>query len=84
LQIERLSAFIENEGGVIMSDRPFSLFISSRMKELVEERRAVQEAVAAYQMFGWLWERDAGARPESVRETYLRQVENCDLYIGLF
>jgi len=35
-------------------------------------------------MYGWLWEKDAGARPEPIRSTYLKEVEACDLYIGLF
>ncbi len=66
------------------TNQPLSLFISSRMTELVEERRAVQAALSQYHMYGWLWEKDAGARPESIRLTYLKEVEACDLYIGLF
>lgn len=54
------------------------------MQELIEERRAVQAALSQYHMLGWLWEKDAGARPESIRSTYLKEVEACDLYIGLF
>ena len=61
-----------------------SLFISSKMLELVDERKAVQDALAQYHMEGWLWEKDAGANPASVRKTYLKQVEDSDLYIGLF
>lgn len=66
------------------TNQPLSLFISSRMEELVEERRAVQSTLSQYHMYGWLWEKDAGARPESIRQTYLKEVEACDLYIGLF
>ncbi len=65
-------------------DAPLALFISSSMNELVDERKAVQQALAQYRMKGWLWEKDAGARPETVRTTYLKAVEGCDLYIGLF
>jgi Domain of unknown function (DUF4062) len=54
------------------------------MHELAEERRAVQEALSDYHMYGWLWEKDAGARPMSIKETYLKEVEACDIYIGLF
>ena len=50
---------IKKDGGFAMSDHPLSLFISGWTKELFEERRAVQEAGATYQMFGWLWERYA-------------------------
>jgi hypothetical protein len=66
------------------ANHPLSLFISSKMQELLAERRAVQAALAQYQMQGWLWERDAGARPETIRQTYLKAVEECDLYLGLF
>jgi tetratricopeptide (TPR) repeat protein len=66
------------------TNQPLSLFISSKMGELAEERRAVQTALKAYQMSGWLWEDDAGARPETIRSTYLKEVEACDLYLGLF
>lgn len=63
---------------------PLSLFISSKMLELIEERKAVEAALSQYKMYGWLWEKDAGAGPEAVRATYLKYVEACDLYIGLF
>jgi tetratricopeptide (TPR) repeat protein len=66
------------------TNQPLSLFISSKMAELAEERRAVQSALSAYQMFGWLFEQDAGARPEPIQSTYLTEVEACDIYIGLF
>ena len=54
------------------------------MAELAEERQAVQRALATYNMYGWLFEKDAGARPESIQQTYLEEVANCDIYIGLF
>lgn len=67
------------------TNQPLSLFISSKMtKELAGERRAVKESLAAYRMYGWLWEDDAGARPEPIDSTYLTEVEACDIYIGLF
>ncbi len=66
------------------ADRSLSIFISSRMMELIEERHALQSALKTYDMHGWLWEKDAGARPEPIRSTYLKQVEECDIYIGLF
>ena len=61
-----------------------SIFISSKMLELVDERKAVQAALAQYHMEGWLWEKDAGANPAAVRKTYLKQVEDSLIYIGLF
>src|SRR6266487_3095564 len=66
------------------TNQPLSLFISSKMTELADERRAVQTALSEYDMHGWRWEKDAGARPEPIDSTYLTEVEACDLYIGLF
>src|SRR5260370_39665475 len=68
----------------MITNQPLSLFISSKMAELAEERRIVQSALSIYQMHGWLFEKDAGARPEPVQSTYLKEVEACDIYIGLF
>lgn len=68
-----------------MDSQPqLSLFISSKMSELASERQAVQAALSAFLLHGWLWESDAGARPEPIRSTYLSAVEDCDIYIGLF
>ncbi len=60
------------------------LFISSKMQELAQERRAVQEALKEFELYGWLWETDAGARPEPVHSVYLKEVAASDIYIGLF
>ena len=64
--------------------QPLSLFVSSKMQELADERRAVHTALAAFRMSGWIWEDHAGARPEPIRSTYLQEVEACDIYLGLF
>lgn len=66
------------------TNQPLSLFISSKMTELAEERRAVQTALKKYNMYGWLWDDDAGARIEPTQSTYLSEVAACDIYIGLF
>jgi hypothetical protein len=67
---------------------PLSLFVSSKMTELADERLALKEAISrsAFSPYIglWLWEDDAGARPEPIRSMYLTEVEACDLYIGLF
>ena len=54
------------------------------MSELALDRSAVQAALSAFLLHGWLWETDAGASPEPIRSTYLAEVEACDIYIGLF
>jgi Effector-associated domain 2/Domain of unknown function (DUF4062) len=66
------------------TNHPLSLFVSSKMEELAKERKAVQAALSDYNIYGWLWENDAGARPFTLRSTYLKEVEICDIYIGLF
>jgi len=66
------------------TNRPLSLFISSKMQELAHERRHIQAVLKGYEIYGWLWEEDAGARPEPIRNTYLEEVHSCDIYIGLF
>ena len=66
------------------TNQPLSLFISSKMTELKNERQGIQAALKQYNMYGWLWESDAGARPEPIRSTYLDEVEACDIYIGVF
>ena len=67
-----------------MTQPQLSLFISSKMSELALDRSAVQAALSAFLLHGWLWETDAGASPEPIRSTYLAEVEACDIYIGLF
>ncbi len=53
------------------TNHPLSLFISSKMQELADERRAVQATLKDYEMHGWMWEAHADARPEPIRSTYL-------------
>ena len=64
--------------------RPFSLFVSSKITELSDERSAVKAALQRYNMFSWIWENDAGASSEPTRSTYLTALDTCDVYIGLF
>ena len=68
----------------MITNHPLSLFVSSKMEELAQERRAVQAALSDYHMYGWLWENDAGARPFTLHSTYLSELATCDIYIGLF
>jgi len=60
------------------------VFVSSKMEELSEERLAIKSALDALSIEAWVFEEDAGARPSSIRETYLDQLESSDLYIGVF
>lgn len=67
-----------------MTSSKLRVFVSSKMEELSEERRAVKAALDVLRIEGWIFEEDGGARPESIQQTYLHEVEQADLYIGLF
>src|SRR5689334_8191743 len=60
------------------------VFVSSKMQELAPERREVKSALDELKVDGWVFEEDAGARPQSVRQTYTEELDGADLYIGLF
>lgn len=64
------------------------VFISSVLKELMNERLAVQEAITESELLGRhfeveMWE---GFPPMAVpsRNAYLEKLNECDIYIGLF
>ncbi len=64
------------------------IFISSVLKELMNERLAVQEAITENEFLSCyfdveMWE---GFPPMAVpsREAYLEKLKECDIYIGLF
>jgi len=67
-----------------MSVRPLRAFISSKMQELVGERQAIKAALADMHVEAFVFEDDAGARPQTIEDTFLEEVESADLYIGLF
>ena len=60
------------------------VFVSSSMEELAAERSAVKAALEAVKVDAWIFEIDAGARPESIQQTFLEEVEAADLFIGLY
>jgi Domain of unknown function (DUF4062) len=60
------------------------VFVSSRMQELAPERQVVRAALDGLKVEAWVFEQDAGARPESIEKTFLEELEAADLYIGLF
>ncbi len=59
-------------------------FVSSRMKELASERAALKAALAELGIDAFVFEDDAGARAQGIRDTYLDELDAADLYIGLF
>jgi predicted enzyme related to lactoylglutathione lyase len=60
------------------------VFISSKMEELSEERRIIERALDEMVVDAWVFETTAGAKPESIRETYLKALAESDLYLGIF
>jgi predicted NACHT family NTPase/WD40 repeat protein len=59
------------------------VFISSKMAELRDVREVVGAALKERGIEAFVYEEKAGARPDSVVETSLEEVENADLYVGL-
>lgn len=60
------------------------VFVSSKMVELRDVRDIVTKALEDRGINAWVYERDVSARPESVEETSLAEVESSDVYVGLF
>jgi hypothetical protein len=54
------------------------------MNELSIERQVVKDALTDLLVDAWEFEEDAGARPQTIQQTYLEEVEAADLYIGIF
>jgi hypothetical protein len=59
------------------------VFVSSKMAELALEREAVKTALDTLKVDAWVFEQDAGARPESIQKAFLEEVQTADLYLGL-
>ena len=80
-------ATVERQAQVAASDKIFErlrIFISSRIQELAPERVAIRAALDQLNLDGWIFEMDAGARPQGIQRTYRQEINNSDLYIGVF
>jgi tetratricopeptide (TPR) repeat protein len=69
--------------------KKLDVFISSKMRELAAERKALQELLPTLdsdlvKLRAWVFEQDAPASNASIREVYLNALKNSALYIGLF
>jgi DNA polymerase III delta prime subunit len=60
------------------------IFVSSKMEELAAERLAIKAALVELLVAGWGFEDDAGARAQSIQQTYRKEIETADLYVGVF
>jgi tetratricopeptide (TPR) repeat protein len=67
-----------------MGRNRLGVFISSSMVELRDERVTVNKVLEERGFEVFLFEYDAGARPEPIQRTYLDEVEASDLYLGIF
>jgi predicted HTH transcriptional regulator len=71
-----------------MTYKPFKVFISSVQKELEQERKAVKAYLhddpLMKRFFDVFLFEDLPASNRKAAEVYLKEVENCDVYIGLF
>jgi hypothetical protein len=66
-----------------------SLFISSKMQELAQERRTLFDFLPSLSdslisLKPWVFEIDAHATEKSIRDVYLEALQNSALYIGIF
>ena len=67
-----------------MGNRRLKVFISSRMEELAPERKVIKDALDALEVDAWVFEIDAGARSKTAQQTYLEEVNDADIYLGVF
>jgi tetratricopeptide (TPR) repeat protein len=69
--------------------RTLKVFISSKMVELRDERKALEKLLPTLgddtiQLSPWVFETDAPASGKSIRSVYLDALDQSDLYIGIF
>jgi tetratricopeptide (TPR) repeat protein len=60
------------------------VFVSSKMQELAAEREAVKAALKELLVETFVFEKDAGARSQTIQRTYLEAIEAAELYLGIF
>ncbi len=80
VNFEDLSAVLTN---FEMTEK-LKVFLSSSMIEFAPQRTQIKAALAEYDIDTWLFEEDAGARPESIEKAFRDEVLEADIYIGLF
>jgi hypothetical protein len=67
-----------------MANRRLQAFISSKMVELKPERDIIKESLEGLKVDAWVYEEDVNASSQTIQETFLEEVENADIYIGIF
>lgn len=69
-------------GGIRTPDQRLRVFVSSTLKELAPERRAVRTAIERLALAPVMFE--LGARPHPPRELYRAYLEQSDIFLGLY
>ena len=69
-------------GGIRTPDQRLRVFVSSTLKELAPERRAVRTAIERLAMAPVMFE--LGARPHPPRELYRAYLEQSDIFVGVY
>src|SRR5579864_8570504 len=65
-------------------DSRLKIFLSSTMTELRDVRDIVERELERRGINAWIYENDVSAAPDTVVATSLRQVDEADVYVGLF
>jgi hypothetical protein len=60
------------------------VFISSTMTDLRDVREILHSELRDREIDAWVYESNAGARPDSIVESSLQEVQASDIYVGLF
>ncbi|MET0861065.1 MAG: DUF4062 domain-containing protein [Microbacterium sp.] len=69
-------------GGIRTPDQRLRVFVSSTLKELAPERRAVRTAIERLALAPVMFE--LGARPHPPRELYRAYLHQSDIFVGLY
>ena len=69
-------------GGIRTPDQRLRVFVSSTLKELAAERRAVRAAIERLALAPVMFE--LGARPHPPRELYRAYLDQSDIFVGLY
>ena len=73
---------VATPGSIRTPDQRLRIFVSSTLKELADERRAVRSAVERLHLAPVMFE--LGARPHPPRDLYRAYLQQSDIFVGLY
>lgn len=76
------SASVGGQRRIRTPDQRLRVFVSSTLRELADDRRAVEDAVRALHLTPVMFE--LGARPHPPKELYRAYLEQSDVFVGLY